>query len=316
MKEKKKVSDEDLIPTRQKVREFFEGKFVTILMAAVTIFALFGDDFRLWFTTKKADVWIDGALIFSLVAFTVEILVNSCVVDEFKYSFFFWLDIIATVSICVDVKILADQITVMFGMEPESGDAIVGEPASQEAGNNKVGKIIKALRLIRLIRIIKLYKYVVKSGSEIEEMRLREQEKKSTNVQQAALNRELEPSRLGRSLSEALTRRLIILVLVLLMALPAITYSSFDVSHAYGIRQLFWFGRSNCITIDAQFDCEEEQWMSLEGWNEHLRNFVSAASPGETEDRVVEVLWISSADFSRGGVIGDIKNVTKRETEH
>ena len=45
------------------------------------------------------------------------------------------------------------------------------------------------------------------------------------------MNRELEPSRLGRSLSEALTRRLIILVLTLLMALPAITYSSFDAAH-------------------------------------------------------------------------------------
>ena len=111
MREKKgKMNEEDLVPTRQKVREFFEGKFVTILMAAVTIFALFGDDFRLWFTTKRADVWIDAALIFSLFAFTIEILVNSCVVDEFKYSFFFWLDIIATVSICVDVTILWNAI--------------------------------------------------------------------------------------------------------------------------------------------------------------------------------------------------------------
>ena len=99
-------------------------------MAAVTIFALFGDDIRLWFTTKKADVWIDGALIFSLFAFTIEILVNSCVIDDFKYSFFFWLDIIATASICVDVRILSDTITALFGVSPETGDAFVGEEAS------------------------------------------------------------------------------------------------------------------------------------------------------------------------------------------
>ena len=99
-------------------------------MAAVTIFALFGDDFRLWFTTKKADVFIDAALIFSLIAFTVEILVNSCVVDDFKYSFFFWLDIIATVSICVDVNVISNMIVRMFGVEPETGDAVVGEKAS------------------------------------------------------------------------------------------------------------------------------------------------------------------------------------------
>ena len=51
-------------------------------------------------------------------------------------------------------------------MEPESGDAVMGQLAPTSAGSDKVGKIIKALRLIRLIRIIKLYKYVVKSGSE------------------------------------------------------------------------------------------------------------------------------------------------------
>ena len=164
------------------VREFFEGKFVTILMAAVTIFALFGDDFRLWFTNKDADIYIDSALLFSLFAFTIEILVNSCVVDDFKYSFFFWLDIIATVSILVDVVMIWNLIFRMFGLQPETGDAFMGEMAKQEAESNKWSKIIKALRLIRLIRIIKLYKYVVKSGSEMEEARMREQQKQSQNA--------------------------------------------------------------------------------------------------------------------------------------
>jgi len=56
--------------------------------------------------------------------------------------------------------------------------------------------------------------------------------------------------------------------------------------------------------------------MSKEGWEEHLRNFISAASPGESEDITKEVLWISAPDFTRFGVIGDIKNVTKRETQY
>lgn len=129
----------------------------------------------------------------------------------------------------------------------------MGEMASQEQGGFKIEKLIKALRLIRLIRIIKLYKYIAKSGSELEEARMREQQKSSATAQQAALNKELEPSRLGRSLSEALTRRLIILVLVLLMALPTITHSSSDTSHIWGMRMLFWFGRSNCGEINGEF---------------------------------------------------------------
>ena len=190
--------------------------------------------------------------------------------------------------------------------------------AVQAQGADKWSKIIKALRLIRLIRIIKLYKYVVKSGSEMEEARMREQEKQSSTVQQAALNRELEPNRLGRSLSEALTRRLIILVLVLLMALPTITYSTFDVSHAYGLRHLFWFGRSNCNVIEGDFKCDDKPWVTQAGWEEMLRKFISATRAGESEDEELtkSVLWIHAPDFSRNGVIGDIKNVTNRHTEH
>ena len=56
--------------------------------------------------------------------------------------------------------------------------------------------------------------------------------------------------------------------------------------------------------------------MSKAGWEEHLRNFISAASAGEAEPLTKEVLWIYAPDFTRNGVIGDIKNVTKRETSY
>ena len=95
--------DEDQIPTRQKVREFSEGKFVTIVMTLTTIFALFGDDVRLWMTNKNADPWFFGLFILSLILFSLELLIQSCVVDGFKYGFFFYLDLIATVSLVPDI---------------------------------------------------------------------------------------------------------------------------------------------------------------------------------------------------------------------
>ena len=85
---------------------------------------------------------------------------------------------------------------------------------------------------------------------------MREQQKQSANAQQAKLKRELEPSRLGKALSDTLTRRLIIGVLLLLMVLPAITFNQQDYSFQFGIRQLFWFGRSNCSSIDGDFNCD------------------------------------------------------------
>ena len=108
---------------------------MTIFMAIVTLFALFGDDMRLWFTDKWADPIFFSLLIFSIICFTVEILVNSCVVDDppYKYHFFFWLDIIATISIVPDCEWLVTPIQLMVGVPPDvwSADVFPGELAKQ-----------------------------------------------------------------------------------------------------------------------------------------------------------------------------------------
>lgn len=99
---------------RTRAREFIEGKYVIMFMSSVTLFALFGDDFRLWFTSKDADYYFYGGLSLSFLLFTVEIFINSCVIDDFKYSFFFWLDIIATLSLINDIGWVIDFILVLL----------------------------------------------------------------------------------------------------------------------------------------------------------------------------------------------------------
>jgi len=79
-------------------------------MTFVTLFALVGDDIRCWITSKFADPYFDGGLVLSFFLFTAEILTSTVVVDEFKYSFFFWLDIIATLSLIPDIAWLEDLV--------------------------------------------------------------------------------------------------------------------------------------------------------------------------------------------------------------
>ena len=96
---------------------------MTIFMGAVTIFALFGDDLRFLLFPKAGDIYIEIALFLSLLAFSIEILANSCVVDDFKYSFFFWLDIIATASIVTDISFLTSPVYDAIGFDQFSADA-------------------------------------------------------------------------------------------------------------------------------------------------------------------------------------------------
>jgi len=67
-------------------------------------------------------------LIVSFALFTIEILINSVVAEDFKYSFFFWLDIIATLSLIADINWILDRIGLLIGATPsyETVDVVPG----------------------------------------------------------------------------------------------------------------------------------------------------------------------------------------------
>ena len=122
------AGDDEAEPVRQQVREIVEGKFITTLMTLITLFALFGDDMRNWLTTKEADVYFFIGLVVSFILFSAELLINSCVVDDFKYSFFFWLDFVATLSLVPDIPWFTDFLNRQVGIQESkySVDVIPG----------------------------------------------------------------------------------------------------------------------------------------------------------------------------------------------
>lgn len=143
-------------------------------MALTTIFALIGDDFRVWFTDKNTDLYFFIFVILSFSLFSLELLLKSCVVDDFKFSFFFWLDFIATISLLLDLPMFMDTIQGFFNL-PSSVDLINVKFRSQtQSTAPAVMTLLRSFRLIRLIRIIKLYNYAVKSNAAAEEAKLRE----------------------------------------------------------------------------------------------------------------------------------------------
>lgn len=113
-------------------------------------------------TRKPTDPIFFSLMLFCLFLFAFEILINSVVVDEFKYSFFFYLDIIATLSIVFDIPYLNNPLEKLLGKSTKADDnnAIAGVLHEASITQGKINALIKSLRLIRLIRIIKLYKYL------------------------------------------------------------------------------------------------------------------------------------------------------------
>lgn len=114
-------------------------------------------------------------MLVSIILFSMEVLVGSVVLEDFKYTFFFYLDVIATVSLVNDIPLLLDPLLLIIGSQPEnlSVNAIPGVMVSQSTTTGKLQQLVKSIRLIRLIRIIKLYKYIIKSKQASEDRKLK-----------------------------------------------------------------------------------------------------------------------------------------------
>lgn len=69
----------------------------------------------------------------------------------------------------------------------------------------------------------------------------------------------------------------------MLMILPLLTYTDTDNSSQFGLRQLFWFGRSDCEIVNGTFFCNFGPWVDRDGWEEKLRQFITSAKGVETD---------------------------------
>lgn len=278
------------VDIKRKLIGYLEGSLVTITMSIVTLFALIGDDIRVWQTTKSADPIFLCFLSLSMFLFGTEIILTSVVIDDFKYSFFFWLDIIATFSLVPDIDFLRDSLKlIVLGTPPRKYevDVLPGEITVQSLQQDKIAQVFKSLRLIRLIRIIKLYKYAMKALSDKEQDDLSKSKKKKKKKQvevvvkdvepeESEFKKETDPSKLGGALVDSINRKTIIGVLLMLMVLPLFSASEIDYSGEYALREAFWFGRSSC-TDPAGFYCNQDPWITKEGWRELLRGLTRSA---------------------------------------
>ena len=89
-------------------------------MMAVTIFVLFGNDIRILYFPPSADAGFSFFVSLSFILFVLEVLLHSWAKSDYSkgifkvkgyaFSFFFWLDLLAVLSMIPDVPWLASGI--------------------------------------------------------------------------------------------------------------------------------------------------------------------------------------------------------------
>jgi hypothetical protein len=83
---------------------------VTAFMTIVTLYALFGDDIKVAIFTKSADDAFNVITVAALLLFAAEITLNALCQDGYFNSFYFWLDIISTLSLITDITFIWNAI--------------------------------------------------------------------------------------------------------------------------------------------------------------------------------------------------------------
>ena len=192
-----------------------------------------------------------------MIFFAIELIIASIAKDEYFLGFYFWLDLVATLSLITDIGWIWNRI-----MGTQDVGAANAEQASQlaRAGRGarvgtRAGRVARIIRLIRLIRIVKLYKNAnaaLAKEENLDELPVEEIKQKGKDgegaandpsasvikIQQLAPRKEAdfegdedfkipEESKVGKKLSDLTTRRVIILVLAMLFSVPVFTVSTF-----------------------------------------------------------------------------------------
>ncbi|KAF4730722.1 hypothetical protein FOZ62_014769 [Perkinsus olseni] len=158
------ASEEDQeIPLKERLTIFMDSKNVQIFMTIVTIFALYGDDFRIFATYKAADPAFYVSFIVALVLLVIELSINSVILEDYKWSFFFWLDCVATVSLIPDIGWITDFLASLYEIGDSMGQGGGGQSGVARAGRasragSRAGRIVRLVRLVRLLRVVNLAK--------------------------------------------------------------------------------------------------------------------------------------------------------------
>ena len=134
---------------------------VQISSLFMTLLALFVLDLNTAFLPKGADTPIFVIMTVAFLFFVFELVLTVAAQARFYADLFFWLDVIATLSIIPDVPWLLDAVMLMAGQETggQAGAEVRAGGRVARVGA-RAARVVRVMRLLRLLRIFKLLRFL------------------------------------------------------------------------------------------------------------------------------------------------------------
>ena len=121
-----------------------DNKIYILIMTIITIWALYADDVRVIAVPRSVDDIFFGINSAGMLMFFIELALSSLAQDGYLLGFYFWLDLIATVSMISDVGWVWNRIMPITEIEDaditESNDLASATQSASIA--SQAGKIL------------------------------------------------------------------------------------------------------------------------------------------------------------------------------
>lgn len=231
-----------------KCKDILHSPYYTILINSVTIYVLIADYFRIMLFNKDADKIFDVFTIICLCFLILDFLLMFISQKKYVFSFYFFLDIVMTVTVFFDVTTISEA---MFSKGSDNVKLITSN----------------ILRIIRIIRLIRIMKFLRSKNKKPESPDGKTPAAKEPAPSPAALNKNEgslvkkiftpKESKVTTQLKDMNVKRIIVIVLLILIVVPL-----FDNSLYYQDRSSTSFDKAvfmaynfvqNSTTDSAQF---------------------------------------------------------------
>eukprot|EP00736_Rhodelphis_marinus_P009566 Rmarinus@m.27539 len=137
---------------------FLESPHFSILIFLITTWALFGSDLKYLCISSSADEALSIVFLVCFFVFSFELALTCYVLPNyFGRSLFFWLDLVAAISLLPDVTFLMEALFGTSSTETALSEGVIARAGRAARAGTRAGRF---LRLVRMIRLVRIFKYL------------------------------------------------------------------------------------------------------------------------------------------------------------
>ena len=241
---RKSLKDQMIVCLRSikaKMTTILESHSFQIVMMVATIYALFASDLSLVMGNVDTDNTVDAVSFIVLLMFFGEMCSSATCIPKYMH-FYFWLDLAATISLFLEIDFLLQWVSGGGGQDgnyDEGGtDQLSLAKASRAAKiGARAARLSRLLRLVRLIRVAKIVKWMLSNVIR------RKNDKKlgggsGDDDDATAEEVDMKMSVVGQRMTESITKKVIIAVLLTLLVFSLMDVSLVPDARQTGLDQL------------------------------------------------------------------------------